>query len=97
MTNNGMKKNRNSQADAEQYLEYLDGTPYTHLPGIGLNFNDRDGPNPFRMTVWTDGKLHLWDNWGTVQHNVLCQRNYCPEGKVAIRDKDSFRSSSCIL
>ena len=93
-----MKENVNSQADAEQYLEYLDGTPYTHLPGIGLNFNDRDGPNPFTMTE-KNGKLHLWDdrNWRTVEHNVLCQRNSCPQGKVAIRDKDSFRSSSCIL
>ena len=42
MNNNGLKRGRRSQADAEKYLKYHDGTPYTHIPGLKLNFNDRN-------------------------------------------------------
>ena len=86
MTNEKLKKGITSTADAEKYLKYLDGTPYTHLPGLGLDFND-DRPNPFRIRE-VDGTLTLLDAPAHEKFHVLCQRNYCSEGKVAIKDKD---------
>ena len=96
MTNEKMKLGISSTADAEKYLKYLDGTPYIHLPGLGLDFNDEPGPDPFRIKE-VNGQLMLLDAPAHEKFHVLCQRNYCSEGKVAIKDKDSFRSSSCIL
>ena len=86
MTNGGLKKGMTSTADAEKYLKYLDGTPYTHLPGLGLHFND-DRPNPFRIRE-VNGQLMLLDAPAHEKFHVLCQRNYRSEGKVAIKDKD---------
>ena len=40
---------KDSQAEAEQYLKYLDGTAYKHINGLEYEFNDSDGPNPFRV------------------------------------------------
>ena len=96
MTNEKLKKGITSTVDAEKYLKYLDGTPYTHLPGLGLDFNDEPGPDPFRIKE-VNGQLMLLDAPAHEKFHVLCQRNYRSEGKVAIKDKDSLRSSSCIL
>ena len=77
MTNGGLKKGITSTADAEKYLKYLDGTPYTHLPGLGLDFND-NRPNPFRIRE-VDGTLTLLDAPAHEKFHVLCQRNrYTP-------------------
>ena len=77
MTNAKLKKGITSTADAEKYLKYLDGTPYTHLPGLGLQFND-DRPNPFRIRE-VDGTLTLLDAPAHEKFHVLCQRNrYTP-------------------
>ena len=86
MTNEKLKKGITSTVDAEKYLKYLDGTPYTHLPGLRLEFND-DRPNPFRIRE-VEGTLTLLDAPAHEKFHVLCQRNYCSEGKVAIKDKD---------
>ena len=79
MTNEKLKLGITSTADAEKYLKYLDGTPYTHLPGLGLEFNDLS-PNPFRIRE-VNGQLNLLDDSADNTHHVLCQRNYCSEGK----------------
>ena len=79
MTNTGMKKNKNSIADAENYLKYLDGTAYTHIPGLILGFNDRDGPNPFRIIENDNGELLLADAPSSKSYEVLCQ--YDCQGK----------------
>ena len=78
MTNGGLKKGITSTADAEKYLKYLDGTPYTHLPGLGLDFNDEPGPDPFRIKE-VNGQLMLLDAPAHEKFHVLCQRNrYTP-------------------
>ena len=82
MNNNGLKRGRRSQADAEKYLKYLDGTAYTHIPGLILGFNDRNGPNPFRIVESNNGDLNLWDAPAYKSYNVLCQYDYCPPGEV---------------
>ena len=77
MTNEKLKRGITSTADAEKYLKYLDGTPYTHLPGLGLDFND-NRPNPFRIRE-VDGTLTLLDAPAHEKFHVLCQRNrYTP-------------------
>ena len=85
MTNEKLKKGITSTADAEKYLKYLDGTPYTHLPGLGLDFND-DRPNPFRIRE-VDGTLTLLDAPAHEKFNVLCQRNYCCCDRVRVSGK----------
>ena len=82
MNNNGLKRGRRSQADAEKYLKYLDGTAYTHIPGLILGFNDRNGPNPFRIVESNNGDLNLWDAPAYKSYNVLCQYDFCPAGEV---------------
>ena len=80
MTNNGMKKNVNSQADAEIHLKYLDGDPYTHIPGLTYAFNDGTNQiNPFRIKEDNNGDLQLSDHKETKQHEILCQ--YDCQGK----------------
>ena len=79
MTNNGMKDNINSQADAEIHLKYLDGDSYTHIPGLIYRFDDRQN-NPFRIEEDSNGDLELRDNNGANnQNDILCQ--YDCQGK----------------
>ena len=80
MTNNGLKPGVTSEADAEIHLEYLDGTAYTHIPGLILGFNDRDGPNPFRIIENDNGELLLADAPSSKSYEVLCQ--YHCQGKL---------------
>ena len=82
MTNTGMKKNKNSITHAENYLKYLDGTAYTHIPGLILGFNDRDGPNPFRIIENNNGELLLADASPSYSYEVLCQ--YDCQGKLIL-------------
>ena len=79
MTNNGLKNGVNSQADAENYLKYLDGTAYTHIPGLVLDFND-PSPSPFRIIENNDGDLLLADHSAGALHEILCQ--YDCQGKL---------------
>ena len=83
MTNTGMKQNKNSIGDAENYLKYLDGTAYTHIPSIQYDFNDQDGPNPFRIKEESNGDLELSDKKPGDKLKVLCQHD-C-QGKVAVK------------
>ena len=85
MTNEKMKLGISSTADAEKYLKYLDGTPYIHLPGLGLDFND-NRPNPFRIRE-VDGTLTLLDAPAHEKFHVLCQRNYCCCDRVRVSGK----------
>ena len=78
MTNNGMKKNVNSQADAETHLKYLDGDSYTHIPGLIYSFDDGTN-NPFRLREDSNGNLRLSDHGASKRHEILCQ--YDCEGK----------------
>ena len=78
MTNNRLKRGVNSQADAEIYLKYLDGTAYTHIPGLILGFNDREGPNPFRIIENNNGELLLADASPSYSYEVLCQYDCQP-------------------
>ena len=81
MTNNGLKAGVNSETYAEIYLKYLDGTAYTHIPGLNLLFNDVDGPNPFRITENNNGELELSDADSSRLFEVLCQ--YDCQGKLS--------------
>ena len=56
-----MKSGTNSLADAENYLKYLDGTAYKHIPGLVYLFDDNDGPNLFRIIEEDNGDLTLSD------------------------------------
>lgn len=80
MTNNGLKTGVSSQTEAENYLKYLDGTAYTHIPGILYSFNDISGPNPFRIIVNSDGNLALFDAPASREFDVLCQYD-CRRGR----------------
>ena len=71
---------KDSQAEAEQYLKYLDGTAYKHINGLEYEFNDSDGPNPFRIIERINGKLHLADHAAGKKHHALCQYN--SKGKI---------------
>ena len=79
MTNYRLKRGVNSKADAEIDLKYLDGTAYTNIPGLILGFNDRDGPNPFRIIENDNGELLLADAPSSKSYEVLCQ--YDCQGK----------------
>ena len=83
MTNNGLKRGVNSQADAETHLKYLDGTAYTHIPGLILSFNDGEGPNPFRIVENDDGELQLSDAPSSKSYDVLCQYD-CQPGTTSL-------------
>ena len=78
MANDGLKRGVDSQADAEIHLKYLDGTAYTHIPGLILLFNDREGPNPFRIIENDDGELQLSDTASSKSYDVLCQYDCQP-------------------
>ena len=73
MDNTGLKSGVNSQAEAETYLKYLDGTAYTHIPGLIYVFDDVDGPNPFRIIKSSNGDLKLYDISASRSYDVLCQ------------------------
>ena len=80
-----MKAGTNTKADAKKYLKYLDGTPYRQIgyeSVFKLQFEDSDGPNPFRIIERENGEIHLGDHGATHEHHVLCQYD-CP-GKVQI-------------
>ena len=79
MTNNGLKPGVTSEADAEIHLKYLDGTAYTHILGLSLLFNDRGGPNPFRIIENNNGELLLSDAPPSKSYDVLCQYD-CQQG-----------------
>ena len=81
MTNYRLKRGVNSKADAEIDLKYLDGTAYTHIPGLILGFNDRDGPNPFRIIENNNGELLLSDAPSSKSYDVLCQYDCQPGTK----------------
>ena len=90
MNNNGLKTGIDSQADAEEHLKYLDGTAYTHIPGLDLGFNDANGPNPFRIVERGNGELLLSDASAGTSFEVLCQ--YDCQGKVAVWYQSFFIS-----
>ena len=94
MDNTGLKKGINSQTYAEQYLEYLDGTAYTHILGIEYGFNDGNGPNPFRIIERGNGNLLLSDISATASYAVLCQ--YDCSGKVG-KDYNKVVEKLCIF
>ena len=75
MTNDGMKEGKNTEDDAEKYLTYMDDgtTPYTPIDGVILEFDDPDGPHPFRIVENDDGELLLMDEAGTNLYYALCQ------------------------
>ena len=73
MNNTGLMSGVNSQAEAETYLIYLDGTAYTHIPGLVLDFNDSGYPTPFRIIEREDGNLYLSDKRAYGHCHVLCQ------------------------
>ena len=88
MTNTGLVKEMQAEVynyntyyyKAEQYLKYLDGTAYKHIKGIRYEFNDPNGPNPFRIIDRGDWKLHLADHAAGKKHYALCQYN--SKGKI---------------
>ena len=69
-----MKDGTNTLADAENYLKYLDGTAYKHIPGLVYLFDDDGGPNHFRIIEEDNGDLTLGD-YPTDQgpFETLCQ------------------------
>ena len=74
MINNGMMEGKNTEDDAKEYLKYMDdGTPYTHIDGVILKFDDPEGPHPFRIIENDDGELLLKDREGTNLYYALCQ------------------------
>ena len=85
MTNNGMKKNVNSQADAEIHLKYLDGDSYTHIPGLTYSFDDKE-INPFRIREANNGDLRLSDHATNMRHEILCQYDCQGNGKDKARN-----------
>ena len=80
-----MKSGTNSLADAENYLKYLDGTAYRHIPGLVYKFDDlapKDGapndgaPNHFRIVEKDNGDLMLMDYYlDDGPFETLCQYN----------------------
>ena len=85
MTNNGMKPGTNGLADAENYLKYLDGTAYRHIPGLVYLFDDSNGPNHFRIVEKNNGDLSLEDYppdgpFGPGPFETLCQ--YACQGEI---------------
>ena len=78
----GLKNGVNSIEDAEKYLKYLDGTAYAHITGLIFHFNDRGGPNPFRIIEQENGDLQLADHSAGELHYALCQ--YDSQGNVKI-------------
>ena len=77
---------KNTKEGAEKYLKYLDNaeTPYTHIDGIEYQFDDEDGPNPFKIMRANDGKLLLADHKATNLHYALCHVVVaeCPDGAL---------------
>ena len=99
MTNEGLKQGVNSQAEAEIHLKYLDGTAYTHIPGLNLTFNDENGPHPFRIVENDNGDILLADAPSSRQYKVLCQ--YDCQGKFMnmflneyVAEATNFKESS---
>ena len=80
-----MKKNVNSQADAETHLKYLDGDSYTHIPGLIYSFDDGTN-NPFRLREDSYGNLRLSDHGASKRHEILCQYDCQGNGKDKARN-----------
>ena len=64
-----------NSADAEKYLQYVDGTPYTHIPGVSYEMGNESGNELCVDSRSTDGTL-----WGDRQcsypdHAPICEFN----------------------
>ena len=57
--------NAASAADAEKYLEYDDGTPYTAIGGVEISMNERNAMC-----------FILYDRYGSNWHDNPCSNEY---------------------
>ena len=62
-----------SEEDAENNLQYLDGTSYKHIDGVTYDFDDYGTSS---MCFRIDNHFYFYDIPCNKKKNVICQYNY---------------------